>query len=162
MEIDDNNYKKPSQYSGEIESYLNGIDILLGDMKKYYILAKMYPANEEYQEKLSVCINDINSVLSNLFVLSNELQVNIDTISEELVKTDKSIDSEKQLHLKLKRHMTDLKDKSNASKEMINDYKKEYDLRYLRNWALLLSSILCIYAISKFYSNNPANMPVVK
>jgi hypothetical protein len=34
---------------------------------------------------------------------------------------------------------------------MISDYKDIYAKRYLRNWSLLLSSIICIVAIGTIY-----------
>jgi hypothetical protein len=47
---------------------------------------------------------------------------------------------------------------------MIAEYKEYYNMNYLRNWALLLSTVLCIYAItlirepaktgSRLYQNN--------
>jgi hypothetical protein len=34
---------------------------------------------------------------------------------------------------------------------MINDYREIYDIKYLRNWGLFLSTIICIYTISVVY-----------
>ena len=39
----------------------------------------------------------------------------------------------------------------NASSEMISNYKDMYNINYLRNWSLLLSSILCMITIGVIY-----------
>ena len=41
----------------------------------------------------------------------------------------------------------------NASSEMISDYKDMYNMNYLRNWSLLLSSVLCMVTIGLIYKN---------
>jgi hypothetical protein len=155
MELESSDYieklNKSVQYKEKINELDNGINLLLMEFKKVYIITKMHPTNEEYQTQYQNIVNNLASVLSRLFSLSNDVQVNIDNINKKLFEFDVLIRSEKEKNKELKRKLGIVENKSNASSEMINDYKYIYDKRYLRNWSLLLSSIICLLAIGKIY-----------
>jgi len=67
----------------------------------------------------------------------------------QLVKSWEERDKNKKLRQKLGM----VEDKNNSSLEMINDYKEIYQINYLRNWALFLSTIICIFTIKTIYKN---------
>ena len=59
--------------------------------------------------------------------------------------------NEKEKNIELKKKLGIVEDQNNASSEMINDYKNIYDKKYLRNWALILSCLICFAAINSTY-----------
>ena len=152
MELDNiDNFTKTNQYKEKINELDSGVNLLLDEFKKLYVITKMFPNNEEYQTLYTNIINNLESVLSKLFSISNDVQVNIDNLNKKLVEFDNLIRSEREKNKELKIKLGIVENKSNATFEMISDYKDIYAKRYLRNWSLLLSSIICIVAIGTIY-----------
>ena len=151
MELESNNYgdnfTKTNQYKEKIDELDSGINLLLDEFKKLYVITKMHPTNEEYQTQYQNVIDNLATVLSKLFSVSNDVQINIDNLNKKLFEFDILIREEREKNKELKRKLGIVENKSNAASEMISDYKDIYDKRYLRNWSLLLSSILCMVAI---------------
>ena len=155
MELESNNYgdnfTKTNQYKEKIDELDSGINLLFDEFKKLYVITKMHPNNQEYQTHYQNIINNLASVLSKLFSVSNDIQINIDNLNKKLFEFDVLIGEEREKNKELKIKLGIVENKSNAASEMISDYKNIYDKRYLRNWSLILSSILCILAIRKIF-----------
>lgn len=155
MELENNNYEnnftKSEEYKEKIHQLDSGLNLLLHEFKKLYVITNMHPANEEYQTQYQSVINSLAEILSKLFSVSNDVQVNIDNINKKLFEFDILIRKEKERNKELKRQLGIVERKGNAASEMISDYKDIYDKRYLRNWSLLLSSIVCLVAIGAIY-----------
>ena len=147
------NFKQTEQYKEQIYKLNSGVHLLLNEFKKLYVITNMYPTNEEYQTQYQNIINSLSEVLSKLFFISNDVQVDIDTLNKKLFEYNILIGQEREKNKELKRKLGMVENKSNAASEMIKDYKNIYDERYLRNWSLLLSSIVCILAIGAMYKN---------
>jgi predicted nucleic acid-binding Zn-ribbon protein len=135
---------KPENVINELK---NTLDVLLDEFKKIYVLSKMYPTNEEYQQQYANIIAGLDQIQSKLFTTSNNVQINIDALNKEMVKLDVEIKKEREKNANLKIKLGIVENESNASSEMIKDYTQIYDKLYLRNWALGLSTLLCIAAI---------------
>ena len=155
LESENNNYEhiftKSEQYKEKIHQLDSGVYLLLNEFKKLYVITNMHPTNEEYQTQYQNVINSLAEILSKLFSISNDVQVNIDNSNKKLFEFDILIRQEKDQNKELKRKLGIVENKSNAASEMISDYKDIYDKRYLRNWSLLLSSIVCLVAIGAIY-----------
>lgn len=155
LESENNNYEhiftKSEQYKEQIHQLDSGVYLLLNEFKKLYVITNMHPTNEEYQTQYQNVINSLAEILSKLFSVSNDVQVNIDNLNKKLFEFDILIRQEKDKNKELKRKLGIVENKSNAASEMISDYKDIYDKRYLRNWSLLLSSIVCLVAIGTIY-----------
>jgi len=155
MELENNdyedNFKKSEQYKEKIHQLDSGVHLLLNEFKKLYVITNMHPTNEEYQTLYQNVVNNLAEILSKLFSISNDVQVNIDNLNKKLFEFDILIRQEREKNKELKRKLGIVENKSNAASEMISDYKNIYDKRYLRNWSLLLSSIVCIVAIGAIY-----------
>jgi predicted rRNA methylase YqxC with S4 and FtsJ domains len=156
MELENNDYErvftKSEQYKEKIHQLDMGIHLLLQEFRKTYVITNMHPTNEEYQNQYQSIINSLAEILSKLFSVSNDVQVNIDNLNKKLLEFDILIRQEREKNKELKRKLGIVENKSNAASEMISDYKDIYDKRYLRNWSLLLSSIICILAIRKIFT----------
>lgn len=157
MELENNNnedsFTKSEQYKERLDQLDSGVHLLLHEFKKLYVITNMHPANEEYQTQYQNIINSLAEILSKLFSVSNDVQVNIDSINKKLFELDILIRKEREKNKELKRKLGIVENKSNAASEMISDYRDIYDKNYLRNWSLLLSSIICVVAIGAIYKN---------
>ena len=139
------------QYEEKLKDLDSGINILLDEFKKVYVITRMNPNDQEYQQQFQSITNSLAEILSKLFVISNDVQVNIVNINKKLFELNDLIQNERDKNRELKRKLGMIENTSNASSEMISDYKNIYNYNYLRNWSLLISSLLCIGAIGIIY-----------
>jgi methyl-accepting chemotaxis protein len=154
LENDYNNdllFKKKDSYKNKLEELKGGINLLLEEFVKLYILAKLHPNNDDIQEKYQSLINNINELQSKLFSTSNNIQTDINNINKTLLELNGSIQKEKQTNKHLKKQLGMVESTGISAEEMINDYKEMYNEHYLRNWALLLSTLFCFYTIYSVY-----------
>ena len=149
-EINDN-FKRPDKYTEEINQLKSGMNILLEQFKKIYIVYKTNPDTQEYQQQYANIVSSINKIQSELFTLLNDIQVDTDKISQKMLLLNVLIEKEKAKNRSLKRKLGIIDHKNNAAVEMIDNYKQIYNMSYLRNWALFLSSLICIMTIGKIY-----------
>ena len=106
MELDNENIelniKKPTDYVNRLEELNGGVNILLDEFKKVYIIARMHPNNEDIQERYQNMISNLNQLQSKLFSTSNDIQVNIDDINKKMIELDLFIKEERKINKKLK------------------------------------------------------------
>jgi hypothetical protein len=150
-------FKNPEEYINKLDELNGGMKVLLDELKKLYVTTLMEPDNQQVRAKYQDTMSNINLTQSKILSMSNDLQTNMDDINKELSKLDRLIKIEKDRNKKLKTKLGIIENKNNSALEMISDYKEIYNIQYLRNWALFLSTIICIYTISSVY-----NKPVVK
>ncbi len=155
MELEnmEENLIKPEQFNEKLEILNGSVKLLLDEFLKLYIITKMHPANQEYQQQYANMKSGLNQIQSKLFTSSNDVQINIDKINKLMIKFDIEIKKEKEKNKELKRKLGIVENKTNAASEMINDYTQIYDERYLRNWALGLSTLICIITIGALFKN---------
>jgi hypothetical protein len=153
MELDYKNYNfiNPEQFNEKITQLDGSVDLLLDEFKKIYVLSKMYPENQEYQQQYANMIGGLNQIKSKLFTIDNDVQVNIDQLNKMMIALDIEIKREREKNKELKRKLGIIENKTNAASEMINDYTEIYNIKYLRNWALALSTLICIMTIGTVF-----------
>jgi hypothetical protein len=153
MEFDnkDENLIEPNKFNEQLNVLNNSVDLILDEFKKIYVITKMHPENEEYQQQYANIISGLNQLQSKLFTASNDVQVNVDKINKAMIELDIKIKKERENNRELKRKLGIVENKNNASSEMIDDYEQIYDERYLRNWALGLSALICIMSIGSIF-----------
>lgn len=144
-------FMNPEQFNEKLNELNGTVNLILDEFKKVYVISKMNPTNEEYQQQYANIVSGLNQIQSNLFSKSNDVQVNINNISKAMLALDFQIKQEREKNKELKRKLGIIENKTNASSEMINNYTQIYDERYLRNWALGLSTIICMITIGSLY-----------
>ena len=140
--------KKSETYLNKLNELNGSVNLLLDEFKQVYVMYKMYPTNEEIQQQYQNMILNIEKIQSDLFSISNNVQVDINTINTLLLQLNTLIKKEKETNTEFKKQLGIVESTNNSAYEMINDYKEIYNIKYLRNWALILSTFLCIYTIS--------------
>lgn len=153
MEINykNDNFMKPEQFYEKLNELNGTITLLLDEFKKIYVLSKMYPANQEYQQQYANMIDGLNQIQSKIFSTSNDVQVNIDNLNKAMIEIDVRIKQERSRNKELKRKLGIIEHKTNTASELIYDYTQIYDESYLRNWALGISTLICIMTISSIF-----------
>lgn len=150
-----NNLTKPEIYQNRIDELKAQMPPLLDDFKKYYVFYNKDPTINEYQQIYDNIKNNLQSLNSKLFQINNSIQSDTEKINNELVVLNEEINNEKNKNMKFKNIYGILDNKYNASIQLINDYKNNYNMIYLNNCSLLIGSIITTYFIYKVYK--PSN-----
>jgi hypothetical protein len=95
---------------------------------------------------------NLNNLGGTLFMVSNDVDANIDNINKTFKALDVLINRERKRNRELKRKLGIVETEANSSKEMIHDYNQMYDEDYVRNWGLFLSTVLVGVSISKLFT----------
>ena len=157
MNLEDSNIEinnKTTQYNNKLETLKSQMPAILNDFKKYYILYNKDTTNNEYTTLFLNITSNLENVNTNLTLLSNEVQVDINKINKELISLNSLIEEEKTIYKNLNSKLGIVEHKNNATTELITDYKQMYEYGYLRNWGLFFSIVLAGYTISKVFTNN--------
>jgi hypothetical protein len=140
-EILNTNFENPKNYIEKIIALKQQLPHILDDFIKYFVLYNKDPNYPGYQSTFENNKSNLNSLSSSLFMVSNDVDVNIDNINNLYKTLDILIKKERTKNRELKRKLGIVESKTNSSNEMIDDYSEIYDIGYLRNWALFLSII---------------------
>lgn len=142
---------KYTDFKQQLDALQGGMQVVLEEFPKAYVLAKMHPANEAIQDQYQATVSSVNQLQAMLFSLSNEVDGSVKTINEQLLERNKTIQQEKKKNRELKKKLGTTENKNKSATEMIQDYEEMYDLTYLRNWALFVSILGCLWTIHRVY-----------
>jgi hypothetical protein len=146
-------FEEPYLFTQRLQTLNEQLPSILDDFKKYYVFYNRNPDYDEYISHFNSVKNNLNSVNSQMFTLSNDVQTNIDAINVILLNLNNSIGQMKTENSKTIKKLKGIKEKYNASDELIMDYKSMYEYNYLRNWGLLLSIFIAGFSISRAYKS---------
>jgi len=144
-------FVKPELFIEKVETLQQQLPPVLDDFNKYFVFYNKTPDYPEYQNMFNNIKQNLNSLGSSLFMVSNDVDSNIDNINEVFKRLDILINREKKRNRELKRKLGIVESEINSSNEMISDFNEMYDTDYLRNWGLFLSTIVVGVSISKIF-----------
>jgi uncharacterized protein YoxC len=147
------NYKKPYKYAGTLDTLTNQLPGILEDFKRSYFFHNKNSQNEEYHQTYENVKGQLNTFNSEVFALSNDINVNTDKLNEQLHKLNHLIEEEREKNRKLKKKLKKVDNTGSAANQLIDDYKKIYEINYTKNWALFCSTIIAGFTIYKVYTN---------
>lgn len=160
LAIDDkdihDNFETPRIFNEKLQTLNQQLPSILGDFKKYYVFFNKNPEYSEYQNLFENIKGNLNKLSSNLFVLSNDVNLSTNELNKKLFALNVLIQEEKERNRQLKAKLGIAEHKNNAATELISDYKTMYSEEYLRNWALFIS-ILVIGSFIAKVNKNPVN-----
>ena len=102
LKINNVNFKK---YETKITNLKNQFFSLLDDFQKYYIFYNKNPENDEYQKMYSDIKGNVQSSISELFSITNEIELNTEHINSNIQTVKTSLDSEKETNTNLKKRI---------------------------------------------------------
>ena len=159
LKINISDFTSPTTYYNNINAIKQQLPAILDDFKKYYVFYNNVPDYPEYQTMFENIKQNINSLNSQLFKLTNEVDYNIEKINKTLTSLNASITAEKTKNTDLKNKLGMLTEENNSTFIMITNYDQIYDLEYLKNWSLVISIFFSLYVISVVFKkqNNVYN-----
>jgi hypothetical protein len=139
------------QYDEKINNIKGSFFSALDDFKKYYVYYNKNPEVNEFQNYFSNSKDQLQGLSSDLFLITNNIQQNIQDLDTEIKITSMKLDAEKKLNEELLILMKKLETTQDGSKIMIDDAKEEYNIQYYKNLELLVGILILIRIIIKFY-----------
>jgi|694.fasta_scaffold115951_2 hypothetical protein len=145
-------FTKPDLFTERVQTLQQQLPPILDDFNKYFVFYNKTPNYPEYQNMFNNIKQNLNSLGSSLFMVSNDVDTNVDNITNVFKTLDVLINRERKRNRELKRKLGIVESEVNSSKEMIYDYNQMYDDDYLRNWGLFLSTVVVGVSISKLFT----------
>jgi hypothetical protein len=139
-------------YLTTIKTLEEKLPSILDDFKKYYVFFNKNPNYDEYRRIFENLKSNLSEIESDLFNLSNKLDINIIDTSKELLKYNKLIEQERKRNIKLNSKVSQYDNTYNGSKQLITNYKEMYNLNYLKNIFIFLGIILSIVLLLKVFA----------
>jgi hypothetical protein len=146
-------FEKPELFTEKVETLQEQLPAILDDFNKYFVLYNTDPNYPEFETTFNNIKQNLNTMGASLFMVSNNVEVNIENINKTFKLLDILITKERRKNRELRRRLGIIDDKNNSSKELIDNYNEMYDTDYLRNWGLFLSSIVVGVSISKMFTS---------
>ena len=146
-------FEKPELFTEKIQTLQEQLPAILDDFIKYFVLYHTDPNYPEFETTFNNIKQNLNTMGASLFMVSNNVDINIENINKTFKLLDILITKERRKNRELRRRLGILDDKNNSSKELIDNYNEMYDTDYLRNWGLFLSTIVVGVGISKMFTS---------
>ena len=138
-------------FGSKIETLKKQYPGYLDNFKQYYILTKQFPNDDSYTRGYESSRTDIQNATKSLFMINNNIQVEIEKLKATTTILNKNIANEKARNVTLQKKYDDATGEVGGAKTMINDYKKIYVLQYISNVSIFLGVILSGVIISKTF-----------
>ena len=138
-------------FGSKIETLKKQYPGYLDNFKEYYILTKQFPNDASYSRGYESSRADIQNATKSLFMINNNIQVEIEKLKATTTILNKNIANEKGRNTTLQKKYDDATGEVGGAKTMINDYRKIYVLQYISNVSIFLGVILSGVIISKTF-----------
>jgi hypothetical protein len=145
-------FTKPEVFTERVQTMQQQLPSILDDFNKYFVLYNKTPNYPEYENMFNNIKRNLNNLGASLFIVSNNVDADIDNINKTFKELDVLIVKERRKNRELKRKLGIIESEVISSKEMIDDYNEMYDDDYLRNWGLFLSTVVVGVSISKLFT----------
>jgi len=144
----------PSELKKKVATLQEKLPPILDDFKKYYIFINKNPTFNEYQTIYANLTNNINSISSELLTISKNVMKYLQTLNNGLFKLNNLIKIEKNKNTEYKTMESNVNNKYNGSKIMIDEYKKIYNESYIKNILMFVGIIISIIILVKVFGSN--------
>jgi len=140
---------KANVFLSKIQTLQDQLSPVLDDFKKYYVFYNKNPEYDEYHKMFDNINSNIHTINSSLSSVIIDVNSNTEDINKKMEILNVFIRREKAKNRQLKRKLGRAEEKQNGSDEMVSNYKELYEIEYLRNWAMLLGTIVLSFALFK-------------
>ena len=146
------NDSKLDDYNDEVTQLDSLETIALDEYKEYYVKSNLNPEDTTYSDSLDAAKNKIDEQHAGMFVLSNNIQIDLSDINDSVREIEEELASERVKNRDLKRHYNRLLGKDNSSFVMIDDAFEIYKYQYITNWAMFTGISTLLYVFYKSFN----------
>ena len=140
-------YSNPSVFRNKLNEITDKMPPVLNAFEKAFINYEKNKQDTEAASILNTSKNSLEKLITQLFMLENNIDKNTEELNINLKLLDEEINILKKENKQLKKTYTQFESAANASDEMIGDFRTIYDIRYLKAWSISISLIIGIYMI---------------
>lgn len=152
-EDQDQYIKNAKVYAEKIETLQTQFFSALDDFKKYYVYYNKNPEVNEYQNYYSNSKGQLQSISKELFVITNDIEKNIEYLDETMSIISKELDVEKNKNKRMNELLSNMENTQNGSEVLINDSKYNYNVQYYHNIEMITGSIIIGVLLAKLFNN---------
>ena len=129
------------QISNKLNTYSEQFPSVLEDYKKSYIIHNKNTEYNEYSQIYASNKGALHSLNTKVFVATNDIQKNIDTLNVQISDLDNKITEEKSINTDLKKKWNSIKGTGNSASEMTDEAKELYNIQYISNVTIVIGSL---------------------
>jgi chromosome segregation ATPase len=137
------------EYSIKINTIAEKYPQILEEFKKNYVIYNQHPNIQEYSNIFSSIKSALSNLNKELFVLTNELEQNIEQLNNSHEEYLFDLEDLKRRNAQLKIRLAKASSTNNGADEMNDDAKEQYKYQYLQNVTLFVGNLLLIGAMYK-------------
>jgi len=149
---------KTNFYNEKLISFKSQFQPILNEYKKYYVINKMYPNNNEYATYYSNSLSNLNNLKKQVDTLQNELNIDVTKVNDTLLELNKEITLQRKINKKLKLKSGLIENNLNSSQTIFDDFEKIHYLNLLRFSALITCCLIVISLIKQLTNNKYVNL----
>jgi hypothetical protein len=152
-EDQDQYIKNAKVYAEKIETLQTQFFSALDDFKKYYVYYNKNPEVNEYQNYYSNSKGQLQSISKDLFVLTNDIEKNIEELDQGMSSISKELNIEKKKNKRMNELLSNMENTQNGSEVLISDSKYNYNVQYYHNIEMFAGSIIIGVLLAKLFTN---------
>jgi peptidoglycan hydrolase CwlO-like protein len=144
--------ESPDQILDKLNAYKSKFYSALDDFSNSYVNYKLYPG---YSENENIYANNkaiLESLQADVFVATNDIQRNIDTLNSLITDLNAKISTEKTNNTTLKSQLSQLTSSSNGADSLIGESSELYKMQWLSNVTLFIGIFLILTTLFKVFS----------
>jgi hypothetical protein len=145
----------PETFLEKLNEYNDKFFSSLDDLSNSYINYKMYPEYNEYQQIYATSKGNVESIQADVFVATNNIQNNIDSLNNLITDLNKKISTEKKKNTKLKSELANISSDSKGSVLLTMESNSLYLNQYILNATMGTGIIIVLFALFNVYSKKP-------
>jgi hypothetical protein len=143
------------QFTETLNGYASQFPHILSDFKQAYINASLNPDNQGYLQTYNNDKANIGVANSQLFVLKNNIQIQIDTLQASTVTSDSDIETQKTLNNTLLTQINNLKSTDSGADILNAELTEIYKTQYISNITMITGILVLVYSLSSIYRKTP-------
>lgn len=152
-EDQDQYIKNAKTYAEKIETIQTQFFSALDDFKKYYVYYNKNPEVNEYQNYYSNSKGQLQSISKELFVITNDIEKNIEELDQDMSSISKELEIEKNKNNRMTKLLSNMENTQNGSEVLINDSKYNYNVQYYHNIEMFAGTIIIGVLLAKLFTN---------
>jgi hypothetical protein len=137
-----------------LDTYRDQYMSILDEYKKSYVTSKTYPSVSEYNTSFSKATDWLNQLSSNLFVLTNTIETDIERVNNYIASVNNKINIEKNQNETLVQKYQQIVSVKNGSSELFDNSKYRYNVQYISNWNIFIGIFLISFLIKRIFAIN--------
>jgi cell division protein FtsB len=138
----------------QIETLSSQMSPILDEFKRLFVNSEVHHDDPEQEQQLEQSKTHLQNINSNIFSLSNKIDVIGENVEDEMMELNKEIEELKKKNVFLKRKAGILESEYNGAGDMIEEYKWKYNVSYTRNVLLLIGILIILFILKILFMSS--------